>query len=39
MGVVLRQIKDIQVILRSYLMGSDTAVCHIELCLEAWGGL
>jgi len=37
--VVFHQIKDIQLILRSYLMHSDTAVCHIELCLEAWSGL
>lgn len=37
--VIFCQVEDTQLILRSYLMHSDTAVCHIELCLEAWSGL
>lgn len=37
--VIFCQVEDIQLIVRSYLMHSGTAVCHIELCSEAWSGL
>lgn len=37
--VVFCQIEDILLILESYLTRSDTAVCHTEPCLEAWGRL
>lgn len=37
--VVFCQIEDVLLILESYLTHSDTAVCHTEPCLEAWGGL
>lgn len=37
--VIFCQVEDIQLIVRSYFMHSDSAVCHTELCLEAWSGL
>lgn len=36
--VIFRQVEDIQLILRSYLMHSNTLVCLTGLCLEACSG-